>query len=80
MVGNGGNPNDVDDNGRTGRACRVNGNLQIAAILIRARARLNDKDRLGNTALHYAADRNQVEMAPAAARAGVRSSRKNKTA
>jgi len=64
MVGNGGNPNDVDDNGRTGlQLAAINGNLQIAAILIRARARLNDKDRLGNTALHYAADRNQVEMA-----------------
>src|SRR5579864_9434411 len=30
---------------------------------ITAGAHLNDKDRLGNTALHYAADRNHDEMA-----------------
>ena len=48
-------PNQVDDQGRSG--------LQIAAILIKAGASLDQKDKLGNTALHLAVDRNQVEMA-----------------
>ena len=62
--GGGGNPNDVDDNGRTGlHIAAINGNLQIAAILIKATARLDVKDPLGNTPLHLAAERNQVEMA-----------------
>lgn len=64
LVGSGNNPNEVDDDGRTGlQIAAINGNLQIAAILIKASARLDVKDRLGNTALHYAAERNQVEMA-----------------
>ena len=57
-------PNQVDDEGRTGlQIAATNGNLQIAAILIKAGASLDQKDKLGNTALHLAADRNQVEMA-----------------
>lgn len=57
-------PNQVDDQGRTGlQNAAINGNLQIAAILIKAGASLNLRDPLGNTALHLAADRNQVEMA-----------------
>src|SRR5438105_8051700 len=64
MVGSGGNPNQVDDDGRTGlQIAAVNGNLQIAAILIKAGAHLDTRDRLGNTALHYATDRNRDEMA-----------------
>jgi uncharacterized protein len=64
LVGSGNNPNEDDENGRTGlQIAAINGNLQIAAILIKADAHLDVKDRLGNTALHYAADRNQVEMA-----------------
>jgi uncharacterized protein len=57
-------PNQVDGEGRTGlQIAATNGNLQIAAILIKAGAGLDVKDKLGNTALHLAVDRNQVEMA-----------------
>src|SRR5216683_3030023 len=64
LVGSGENPNQVDEDGRTGlQLAAVNGHLQIAAILIKANAHLDTKDRLGNTALHYATDRNHVEMA-----------------
>jgi len=63
MVGEA-SPNQVDDQGRTGlQIAATNGNLQIAAILIKAGANLDLKDKLGNTALHLASDRNQVEMA-----------------
>jgi ankyrin repeat protein len=65
LVGSGSNPNnDVDDSGRTGlHIAAINGNLQIAAILIKAQAHLDVKDPLRNTPLHLAADRNQIEMA-----------------
>ena len=64
LVTGGTTPNQLDESGRTGlQIAATNGNLQIAAILIKAAANLNIKDKLGNTALHYAADRNQVEMA-----------------
>jgi ankyrin repeat protein len=63
LVGSGNSPNEVDDSGRTGlQIAATNGNLQIAAILIKAAAHLDVKDQLGNTALHYATDRNHVEM------------------
>lgn len=59
-----GNPNEVDDNGRSAlQIAAINGNLQIAAIVIKAGAKLDYKDPLGDTALFYAADRNQLEMA-----------------
>jgi uncharacterized protein len=64
LVGSGSDPNQIDDEGRTGlQIAAINGNLQIAAILIKANAHLDLKDRLGNTALHYATDRNRIEMA-----------------
>ena len=54
----------TDDQTRTGlHVAAINGNLQIAAILIKAGAKTDVTDKLGNTPLHYAADRNQVEMA-----------------
>jgi uncharacterized protein len=57
-------PNQEDGDGHTGlQIAAANGNLQIAAILIKAGANLGLKDRLGNTPLHLAVDRNQVEMA-----------------
>ena len=56
--------NQEDGEGRTGlQIAATNGNLQIAAILIKAGANIDTKDKLGNTALHLAIDRNQVEMA-----------------
>jgi ankyrin repeat protein len=55
--------NDANEESRTGlHAAASNGNLSIAAILIKGRARLDVTDKLGNTPLHYAADRNQAEM------------------
>jgi len=64
LVSRGNDPNELDDSGRTGlQIAATNGNLQIAAILIKADAHLDLKDPLGNTALHYATDRNHVEMA-----------------
>jgi len=63
LLGNGVSPNQIDDSGRTGlQIAAINGNLQIAAILLKAEARLDLKDKLGNTALHYAADRDHAEM------------------
>jgi len=63
-VVNGYNVNQFDDEGRTGlQIAATNNNLQIAAILIRAKANLDIRDKLGNTALHYATDRNHLEMA-----------------
>jgi uncharacterized protein len=64
LVVGGNDPNELDDDGRTGlQIAAINDNLQIAAILIKASAHLDVKDRLGNTALHYATDRNHDEMA-----------------
>jgi ankyrin repeat protein len=64
LLDSGKSPNDVDDNGRPALDIAViNGNLQIAAILIKAKAQLGIRDRLGNTPLHLAAEHHQVEMA-----------------
>jgi ankyrin repeat protein len=65
LVGGGnGNPNQVDEQGRTGlHYAALNGNLQIMAILIKAEVKLNMADKLGDTPLHLAADRNQTEAA-----------------
>ncbi|MBV9826956.1 MAG: ankyrin repeat domain-containing protein [Alphaproteobacteria bacterium] len=63
LVTSGNKLNEFDDDGRTGlQVAAINGNMQIAAILIRAGANLNIRDKLGNAALHYAADRNHAEM------------------
>jgi ankyrin repeat protein len=57
-----GNPNQTDEELRTGlHYGAINGNLTIIAILIKAKARLDMKDKLGNTPLHLAAERNQGE-------------------
>jgi len=65
LVGGGdGNPDAVDENSRTGlHYAAMNGNLEILAILIKANAKLNVEDPLGNTPLHLAADHNQTEAA-----------------
>jgi ankyrin repeat protein len=64
LVTSGNNPNETNEESRTGlHIAAINGNLTIAAILIKGRARLDITDKLGNTPLHYSADRNQVEMA-----------------
>src|SRR3984893_6824216 len=64
LVTSGNNPNETNEETRTGlHVAAINGNLSIAAILIQGRAKLDITDKLGNPPLHYAADRNQVEMA-----------------
>ena len=64
LVGNGTNPNQTDEESRTGlHYGALSGNLRIIAILIKAGANLDPKEKLGNTPLHLAADRNQVEAA-----------------
>lgn len=65
LVGSGeGNPDMVDDQSRTGlHYAAMNGNLQILAILIKAKAKLNIEDKLGDTPLHLAAEQGQTEAA-----------------
>jgi ankyrin repeat protein len=64
LLANDGNPNQTDQDSRTAmHYAAMNGNLTIIAILIKAKARLDVKDKLGNTPLHLAADRNQAEAA-----------------
>ena len=65
LVGSGeGNPDMVDDQSRTGlHYAAMNGNLQILAILIKAKAKLNIADKLGDTPLHLAAEQGQTEAA-----------------
>jgi ankyrin repeat protein len=41
----------------------INGNVQIIAILVKANAKLNVSDALGDTPLHLAAEQNQTEAA-----------------
>src|SRR6516165_12613602 len=63
LVVNDGNPNQADEDGRTGlHYAAMNGNLTIIAILIKASAKLDVKDKLGNTPLHLAAERNQPDV------------------
>jgi uncharacterized protein len=53
-----------EDTQRTGlHTAAINGNLQIAAILIKAGARIDARDNLGNTPLIYAADHDHLDMA-----------------
>jgi ankyrin repeat protein len=63
LLSSGNNPNQVEeDSQRTGlQWSAINGNLQIMAILIKAGARIGDRDKLGNTALHYATEHDQLE-------------------
>ena len=64
LLANDGNPNQTDDQARAGlHYAAMNGNVTIIALLIKARAKLDAKDKLGNTPLHLAADGNQVEAA-----------------
>ena len=64
LVANDGNPNQTDEELRTGmHYAAMDGNLTIIAILIKAKAKLDPKDKIGDTPLHLAADRNQAEAA-----------------
>jgi ankyrin repeat protein len=65
LVANDSNPNETDDaEAHTAmHYAAMNGNLTIIAILLKAKAKLDPKDKLGNTPLHLAADRGQAEAA-----------------
>jgi uncharacterized protein len=65
LVANDSNPNQTDDQElhTALHYAAMNGNLTIIAILIKAKAKLDAKDKLGNTPLHLASDRNQVDAA-----------------
>jgi uncharacterized protein len=64
LVSNGVNPNQTDEEARTGlHYGAMSGNLRIIAILIKAGARLDPKEKLGNTPLHLAVERDQIEAA-----------------
>jgi ankyrin repeat protein len=64
LIANDANPNQTDEELRTAmHYAAISGNLTITAILIKAKAKLDPKDKLGNTPLHLAADRNQTEEA-----------------
>src|SRR6266478_5911098 len=64
LISNGANPNQSDEESRTGlHYAAMSGNLRIIAILIKASARLDPKEKLGNTPLHLAVERNQAEAA-----------------
>lgn len=63
LLADGVNPQQVDENNRTGlHVAALTSNLQMFALLVKAGAKLDVKDPLGNTPLHYAADRNETEM------------------
>ena len=56
-------PNQTDGDGRTGlHYAAINGNIQIAAILIRAGAKLDIRDKLGDTPLHWAVERDHFDI------------------
>ena len=63
LVSDGHNPDETDDSGRSGLLiAATDGNLRIASVLIKAGAHLGFKDRLGNTPLHYAVERNHEDV------------------
>jgi ankyrin repeat protein len=73
------NPNQTDEQDRTGmHYAAMNGNLQIIAILIKAGADIDPRDRLGNTPLMLAAQRNQTEAADLLIEAGAKLNMQNR--
>jgi len=64
LLSDGNSPNQIDeDNQRTGlHEVAMNGNIQIAAILIKAGAQIDIRDKLGNTPLIYAAEHDHGEL------------------
>jgi ankyrin repeat protein len=60
LLAGGANPNQLDEETRTGlHYCAMNGNIQLALVLIKNGGHLDAKDKVGNMPLHWAADRNQ---------------------
>jgi uncharacterized protein len=63
LLASGSSPNQTDEQERTGlHIAAMNGYIHIAAILIKAKAKLDPVDKLGNTPLHYAAERGHPEI------------------
>jgi ankyrin repeat protein len=64
LLSDGNSPNQVDeDNQRAGlHEAAMNGNIQIVAILIKAGAQIDIRDKLGNTPLIYASERDHAEV------------------
>ena len=66
LVTSGNSPNETDEETRSGlHVAALKGNLSIAAILIKAKARLDITDKLGNTPLMMAARRGDLELVSA---------------
>jgi uncharacterized protein len=79
LVANSTNPNQTDEEQRTGlHYAAMNGNLRIIAILLKAGAKLDPKEKLGNTPLHLAAERDQAEAAQLLLDAGAAVDSENK--
>lgn len=80
LISNGANPNQTDEESRTGlHYGAMSGNLRIIAILIKAGAKLDPKEKLGNTTLHLAIERDQVEAAQLLLDAGAAVDAENKS-
>ena len=63
LLSNGYSPNQLDETGQAGmHVAATNGNLQIAAILIKAGADINLRDKVGSTPLDDAAEHGRLEM------------------
>ncbi|MBV9551765.1 MAG: ankyrin repeat domain-containing protein [Alphaproteobacteria bacterium] len=63
LLADGYSPNQTDENGGTTgmHIAAQTGNLQILAILYKAGADINQKDKVGSTPLDYAAERGRLE-------------------
>jgi len=62
LLAGGHDPNDVD-NGRSALAiATIDDNLEIAAMLVKAGVRLNDKDEEGNAPLQHAVELNHMDI------------------
>jgi ankyrin repeat protein len=63
LLADGYSPNQTEEIGLTTgmHAAAANGNLQIMAILFKAGANINQRDKVGSTPLDYAAEHSQLE-------------------
>jgi uncharacterized protein len=79
LLASGSSPNGTNDAGRTGlHIAALNGNAEIADLLIKAGAWIDVKDPLGNTPLFYAADRDHVDVVDLLLAAGASPNQQNR--